>query len=139
MIRVCQAELYIRFAIRQMAAGANPAAAVTSASGERDDFGFLPATTENFNRQQSEIAPGVFHHLKEVWSGLFHRDAIYFPHLIGSNRGNFDACIGEKLRNHSQPPVNPALRSPSTIKGHFFINSQRNPVRWFSIIITIGP
>ena len=42
-------------------------------------------------------------------------------------------------KNLSQPPVNPALRRPSTMSGHFFINFQRNPVRWFSIINTIGP
>lgn len=48
-------------------------------------------------------------------------------------------AFAKSYNNCSQPPVNPALHRPSTMSGHFFINSQRNPVRWFSIINTIGP
>ena len=39
--------------------------------------------------------------------------------------------------NH--PPVNPARRKPATRYGHCRISDHRNPERWFSIIITIGP
>ncbi len=39
MIWIGQAQLHLRIAIREMAAGANPAASIASAAGERDDFG----------------------------------------------------------------------------------------------------
>ena len=135
-----------------MTAGANPAAAITSAAGEGDDPGFLPASTQNLRRQRSEIAPGVLHHLKEIRSRLFHGDAIHFAHLLRGDGRNFNILVREEVLSSLRPRcvghfvgarftagVNPAFRRPSAIKGHFFISSQRNPERWFSIIMTIGP
>jgi hypothetical protein len=40
---------------------------------------------------------------------------------------------------YSQPPVNPARRSPVTTGGQRRMRSQIRPVRWFSIISTTGP
>ena len=51
-----------------------------------------------------------------------------------------DGRGGQGVRPHSsQPPVNPARFSPRTMCGLRFIVSQNRPVRWFSIIATIGP
>jgi len=43
------------------------------------------------------------------------------------------------FRAPSQPPVNPALSSPTTRWGHRRIRFQMRPVRKFSIIKTMGP
>src|SRR5206468_5663620 len=39
----------------------------------------------------------------------------------------------------SQPPVKPARFRPRTMWGFFRITFQTRPLRWFSIIATIGP
>ena len=41
--------------------------------------------------------------------------------------------------HYSHPPVNPARCKPVTRYGHCRISDHKNPDRWFSIMITIGP
>ena len=77
------------------------------------------------------------HRLKALQTALLDREN-------GAPHPTFDVARPGDLFCHTgtegnHPPVNPALPSPLPMYGHFFIKFQRNSVRWFSIIITIGP
>ena len=64
---------------------------------------------------------------------------------LGDNLEAFLASLNPSIGGaplhgyHNQPPLNPARRSPVWMYGQPRIKRHGRPVRWFSIINTIGP
>src|SRR5579884_2378083 len=76
-----------------MTSGANASVSIASTTSHHHYSGFLPAFAKDLDCQKSKVAPGILHHLKEIWSGLFHSDAVHFSHLVRRHCWNLDAGI----------------------------------------------